>query len=60
LANYRAELSAFRDEYGGAVALPDVPFFLFGMGARTKLIYRDGVLKDAKTDKVLHAWEVER
>ena len=60
LAKYRAELSAFRDEYGGAAPLPDVPFFLFGMGGRTKLIYHGGVLKDAMTGEVLRSWDVER
>ena len=44
LQAYRAELDACRQAHGGARDLPAVPFFLFGMGARTKLLYRDGIL----------------
>ena len=57
LTAYRAELDVFRKEYGGARALPDVRFFLFGMGLRTKLIYRDGRLLDARTGAVVREWK---
>ena len=33
LGAYRQELEAFRKEFGGVRHLPDVRFFLFGMGA---------------------------
>lgn len=59
LSEYRAELEQFRREYGGARALPDVSFFLFGMGQRTKLLYKDGSLIDARTHNVLRHWEVK-
>jgi len=59
LARYRAELSAFRAEFGGGYELPDVPFFLFGMGNRTKLLYRAGSLVSATTGKVLRQWKVK-
>ena len=59
LANYHAELTAFRAECGGTVELPDVPFFLFGMGQRTKLIYKSGTLIEAATGKVLRQWPVK-
>lgn len=59
LSEYRAELDAFRLAFGGARALPDVSFFLFGMGPRTKLLYKSGVLLDARTGKTLHQWDVK-
>ena len=51
LAGYRAELAACRSAHGGSYDVPDVKFFLFGMGARTKLLYRDGILFDAKSGR---------
>jgi hypothetical protein len=56
---YRAELAAFRREFGGARPLPDVRFFLFGMGRRQKLLYRGGQLIDAGSGKLLRAWDVK-
>ncbi len=58
LADYRAELNTCRQEHGGSSEIPDVKFFLFGMGARTKLLYRDGILLDAKTGRELYRWKV--
>jgi hypothetical protein len=37
-----------RQEFGGVRELPDVRFFLFGMGQRTKFIYRSGRLFEAR------------
>lgn len=34
------------------------PFFLFGIGDRRKLLYRDGVLREAFTGEVVQRWEV--
>jgi hypothetical protein len=59
LQAYRAELDACRHAHGGARDMPAVPFFLFGMGARTKLLYRDGVLFDARTGRELRRWKVK-
>lgn len=60
LARYHAELQAFRAEFGGETFdLPDVHFFLFGMGARTKLIYKAGALTDAATGRTLRRWQVK-
>jgi len=59
LARYRAELQAFRAEFGGAGELPDTPFFLFGMGKRAKLLYKTGSLVSATTGKVLQKWPVK-
>ncbi|BDP43647.1 hypothetical protein DAETH_36160 (plasmid) [Deinococcus aetherius] len=41
-------------------ALPGPAFFLFGAGARRKLVYRDGVLEDALTGETLRRWDVWR
>jgi hypothetical protein len=56
LAEYRAELAAFCQEFGGSFDLPDTPFFLFGMGPRTKLLYKAGALIDSVSGKVLWQW----
>ena len=60
LAAYHSELQDFRAACGSEVMdLPDVPFFLFGMGKRTKLVYKAGVLSEALTGKVLGRWAIE-
>jgi len=56
LAAYRAELDVFRKTFGGARDLPEVRFFLFGMGQRAKFIYRDGKLLSAATGAVVREW----
>ncbi len=56
LAAYRAELDLFRKTFGGARELPDVRFFLFGMGQRAKFIYRGGKLLNATTGAVVRQW----
>lgn len=58
LQDYRNSLKAFRIEFGGSRDMPDVKFFLFGMGNRTKMIYKDGVLKNAVTGQELYKWKV--
>jgi hypothetical protein len=60
LADYRAELAVCRAAHGGSYDVPDVKFFLFGMGARTKLLYRDGIPFDARSGKELQRWKVRR
>ena len=57
LGLYRAELDAFRKEYGGGRDLPDVPFFQFGMGMRTKQLFRNGALRDPVTGTILRQWD---
>ncbi|HYG34953.1 MAG TPA: putative collagen-binding domain-containing protein, partial [Clostridia bacterium] len=42
LIDYRAELDAFRAEYDGVRKMPDVAFFQFGMGLRSKYFFREG------------------
>lgn len=58
LAAYRRQLDAVRREHGGVRKLPPVSFFLFGMGGRPKLIYRGGVLSDARTGREVRHWDV--
>jgi hypothetical protein len=56
LNRYRADLMAFRAEYGGVRDMPDVPFFQFGMGNRAKYLFKDGVLSEALTGKEFRNW----
>ena len=58
LADYRAELQRFRDNFGSARELPDERFFLFGLGLRPKLLYRSGALVDAVSSTVIRQWDV--
>ena len=39
--------------------MPDVRFFLFGMGARPKLVYKSGALLESFTGKVLRQWPMK-
>jgi hypothetical protein len=59
LADYRAELDAMRRHFGKSRYLPDVQFFLFGMGSRPKLVYKSGSLLESSTGKVLRQWPVK-
>lgn len=59
LTAYRAELAECRAAHGGEYDLPDVRFFLFGMGHRTKLVYRDGRLSQAMSGAVVREWKIK-
>jgi hypothetical protein len=56
---YQAELERFRKEFGGARSLPATRFFLFGMGPRKKLLYKDGRLLSAIDGSDLRKWSVK-
>lgn len=58
LQKYRKQLDRLRKEYR-AKEMPDVKFFLFGMGNRTKLIYKNGKLTNAITGKLIYEWPVK-
>ena len=60
LHRYRKSLKSFRLEFGGSREMPDVNFFLFGMGNRTKLVYKNGILKNAVTGEILKKWNVAK
>lgn len=59
LQAYQANLEELRSAHPNRRDMPDLRFFLFGMGDRRKMIYRDGVLKDALTGEVLRQWTVK-
>ncbi len=59
LAGYQQQLAKVRQ--GRPVyPLPNVRFYLFGMGSRRKLIYRDGELVDGRTREVIRHWQIEK
>jgi hypothetical protein len=60
LADYRRQLDRLRAAWGGVYSLPETPFFLFGMGARRKLVYRGGDLRDAASGELVRRWDVRR
>ena len=60
LTAYRANLTAWREEHPNRRTLPDLKFFLFGMGDRLKLIYRDGRLINALTGNIEEQWNVKQ
>jgi hypothetical protein len=59
LNEYRDQLKQLRSEYGGAKEMPAVDFFLFGMGNRPKMIFKEGRLISFPTGNVIGAWEVD-
>jgi hypothetical protein len=60
LSAYRTELDSFRHEFGGSCDMPDVKWFQFGMGNRTKIIYKHGALINAITTDTLFKWSVSK
>ena len=60
LTTYRASLAAWRQQHPNRRILPDLSFFLFGMGDRLKLIYRDGRLINALTGNIEEQWSVKQ
>lgn len=56
LQKYRQQLHDLRNEFR-AFDMPDVRFFLFGMGNRTKIIYKEGKLINALTGKIIKEWK---
>ena len=60
LRAYEDQLSALRRDFGGgAIDVPHVPFYVFGMGPRReKLLYKRGRLFSALTNRTLREWDV--
>ena len=58
LQKYRQQLNDLRNEFR-AFDMPDVKFFLFGMGNRTKIIYKDGKLINAITGNTIKEWRLK-
>lgn len=59
LQNYRNNLSILRKNYTKGRNLPAVSFFFFGMGDRLKMLYKDGVLYNAKSGKAIRRWKIK-
>ena len=58
LKRYRSQLNKFRLEYGGSKEMPDIKFYLFGMGNRNKLVYKSGKLLDSFSGNVIRKWDL--
>jgi hypothetical protein len=58
LIKYRQQLAELRKEFR-ADDMPDVRFFLFGMGNRTKLLYKDGKLVNAINGTIIREWQLK-
>lgn len=54
---YHDQLKAFRSEFR-ELEQPDVRFYLFGMGNRRKLLYKNGKIKDALTGAIVEQWDI--
>jgi len=59
LASYHSELQKLR-LVRPSFGMPDLSFFLFGMGARPKYIYVSGKLMAWPSGQVLRKWNVQR
>ncbi|WP_461068670.1 hypothetical protein [Spirosoma horti] len=60
LEAYRQQLALLRQEHPNHRELPNLHFFLFGMGDRLKLIYRNGRLLNALTGNIEEQWQVKQ
>lgn len=59
LKEYTTALNALRKEHSNHRKMPDVDFYLFGMGDRKKMVYKDGYLLDAVSGNSLYHWNVQ-
>ncbi|AKD54434.1 hypothetical protein [Spirosoma radiotolerans] len=57
---YRQQLALLRQQRPNHHELPNLNFFLFGMGDRLKLIYRNGRLLNALTGNIEEQWKVKQ
>ena len=60
IASYRSELADFRREFAASDRVPNIPFYLFGMGRRAKYVYRSGELLTAPGGKLVCRWPVKK
>ena len=54
---YHEQLNTFRAEFREAEQ-PDIRFFLFGMGNRCKLLYKNGQVIHALTGAIVENWDI--
>lgn len=59
LGKYRIELDSLRKKTSKPIGLPHVKFFQFGMGNRTKILYKEGVLTNALSGDTLKKWKIK-
>lgn len=59
LNKYRTELDSFRHLTTDPYKLPNIHFFQFGMGNRTKILYKNGILLNSRTGDTLEKWDVK-
>lgn len=59
LEKYRMQLDLLRNEFR-EYELPEATFFLFGMGNRDKLLYREGEIISVRDRKTLYRWDISR
>lgn len=59
LNKYRVELDSLRKKTSKPIKLPSVRFFQFGMGNRTKLLYKNGILINAITGDTVRKWTIK-
>jgi hypothetical protein len=60
LKAYRAEISQLRKTGRPSFGMPGPNFFLFGMGSRQKILYRNGELIEWPSNRVARKWKVEQ
>lgn len=59
LLTYRDNLALLRKDHPNKFTLPAVSFFLFGMGNRTKILYKNGMVIDIKTGRTIRKWRIK-
>lgn len=55
----KASLQLLRSEHLSHRSLPAISFYLFGMGDRRKIVYKDGALLDAISGDTLRQWKIK-
>ncbi len=59
LNKFRVEHDSLRKKTSAPIDLPQIRFFQFGMGNRTKLLYKNGILTNAINGDTIKKWNVK-